>query len=256
MFLDFMPMWGVLLSNLILVFASLEVGVRLGRIPLLRSKAKLEVSGAMVAAIMALLTFILAFTFNSAAGRHDSRKTLVIEEANAIETTWLRAGFLAEPQRSEVRGLLRNYVDLRVNAASGGVPIADALQQSDVLQGQMWNMALEAGRQNQESVMTSLFVQSLNEVLDLHVKRVTVGLRNRVPHTVWMALHLLMIAGMVMIGMQLGLGGTRHYGAEIALGVSFALVLFLIVDLDRPQAGLINVSQEAMVDLQARLAAH
>jgi len=60
MFLDSLPVWGVLITNLVIVFVSLEVGVRLGRTQVLRGGARLEVSGAMVAATMALLTFMLA----------------------------------------------------------------------------------------------------------------------------------------------------------------------------------------------------
>ncbi len=255
MFLDAMPIWGVMVANLVLVFVCLEIGVRVGGKSLLRSGAKLEVSGAMVAATMALLTFMLAFTFNGASGRHDARKALVLRESNAIETTWLRAGFLAEPQRSEVRGLLKDYVDLNLKAAAGSLSIADALHQADALHDQMWKAALAVGQQH-DGVLIGLFVQSLNEVMDLHVQRVTIALHNRVPHTVWLALHVLMVTGMLMIGMQMGLSGVRHYGAEIALAISFGLVMFLIVDLDRPQEGLVNVSQQALVDLQARLATH
>jgi hypothetical protein len=255
MFLDSVPIWAVMVANLVLVFVSLEVGVRLGGKSILRGKENLEVSGAMVAATMALLTFMLAFTFNGAASRHDARRVLVVREANAIEATWLRAGFLAEPQRSEVRGLLKKYVDMNLQAAAGKVPIVEALQQADVLLDQLWNAALVAGQQH-DGVMTGLFVQSLNEVIDLHVQRLTVAIRSRVPQTVWLTLHALMVVGMLMIGMQMGLSGRRHYGAEIALAISFALVLFLIVDLDRPQEGLVNVSQQALVDLQMRLGSH
>ena len=96
MSLDSVPIWVLLLATIGLVALALEAGVRLGRRRQLRAGGKSEVSGAMVGATMALLAFMLAFTFNGAAGRHDARKGLVIEEANAIDKTWLRAGFLAE----------------------------------------------------------------------------------------------------------------------------------------------------------------
>ena len=250
---DSVPIWAVLLATIGLVVLALEAGVRLGRRRQLRSGGKSEVSGAMVGATMALLAFMLAFPFNGAAGRHDARKGLVIEEANAIDKTWLRAGFLAEPYRADIRGLLRNYVDVRVKAAAGEVDLGEATRRSEALHDRMWALAAEVGQKNAGSIPAGLFIQALNEVIDLHLKRVTVGIRNRVPLIIWASLYLLMIVGMVMMGTQIGLSGTRHIGMELALAVAFSVVLFVIADLDRPQEGLINVSQQAMVELQTKL---
>ena len=253
MFLDSVPIWAVLLATIGLVAVALEAGVRLGRRRQLRAGGKAEVSGAMVGATMALLAFMLAFTFNGAAGRHDARKGLVIEEANAIDKTWLRAGFLAEPYRADIRGLLRNYVDVRVKAAAGEMDLGEATRRSEALHDKMWALAAEVGQKDAGSIPAGLFIQALNEVIDLHLKRVTVGIRNRVPPTIWATLYLLMAVGMVMMGTQIGVSGTRHIGVELALAVSFSVVLFVIADLDRPQEGLINVSQQAMEELQTRL---
>jgi hypothetical protein len=250
---DSLPIWAVLVASIGLVLVSIEIGVRLGKRRLLRSEGKLEVSGALVGATMGLLAFMLAFTFNSASGRHDVRKSLVIEEANAVEKTYLRAGFLAEPARAEIRGLLRDYVDLRVKLADGEVELTEGLRRSEALHDKMWAVALQVGQQNAGSITTGLFIQSLNEMIDLHLKRVTVAVRNRVPATIWITLYLLMTVGMVMIGVQVAQSGRRHYDIEFAVAISFSLVLFLIADLDRPQEGLINVSQQAMTELQTRL---
>jgi len=134
---DRMPIWAVLVASIGLVLVSIEIGVRLGRRRLLRSDGKLEVSGALVGATMGLLAFMLAFTFNGASGRHDVRKSPVIEEANAVEKTYLRAGFLAEPARADIRGLLRDYVDLRVKLADGEVELTEGLRRSEVLHDKM-----------------------------------------------------------------------------------------------------------------------
>jgi len=253
MSLDSMPIWVSFLVTVGLVALALEAGVRMGRRRQSRGGGKSDVSGAMVGATMGLLAFMLAFTFNGAAGRHDVRKGLVIEEANAIDKAWLRAGFLDEPYRAQIRGLLRNYVDVRVKAAAGKLDLGKAARQSEALHHSMWAVAEEVGRKDAGSITTGLFIQALNEVIDLHLKRVTVGIRNRVPPTIWATLYLLMFAGMVMMGTQIGLSGTRHIAMELALAISFSVVLFVIADLDRPQEGLINVSQQAMQELQTRL---
>jgi len=253
MLFDTAPILVIFAATIALVLAALETGVLLTRRRALRQEAKLEVSGAMVGATMGLLAFMLAFTFNGAAGRHDARKHLVVEEANAIEKTWLRAGFLTEPARTDVRVMLRDYVDLRVKAAASTGDLTEVIAQSEAMQHRMWALAEDAGRREPASITVGLFIDALNEVFDEQVKRVTVGLRNRVPSTIWATLYALLAIGMGMMGAQVAQSGVRHWGIEVALALTFSAVVFLIVDLDRPQEGLINVSQQAMVDVQAKL---
>ncbi len=247
------PVWGVFLATLILIVACLDVGFRLGRWRARRGGAKAEVSGSMIGAAMGLLAFMLAFTFDSAADRHNARKELVVEEVNAIESAWLRSGFLEEPHQAQVRSLLRDYTQLRVQGAVGKVPVDDVLRQSDELHAQLWAAAQAAVQSQGSSDVLALFVESVNNVVELHVKRVMFAARSHVPVTIWFTLYALLVVGVVMLGIQMGHDGVRHYGIEVALAASFSLVLLLIVDLDRPQQGLINVSQQAMADLQGRL---
>ena len=90
-------------------------------------------------------------------------------------------------------------------------------------------------------------------MIDLHLERLTVAIRNRIPGTTWAALYMLLVIAMFMMGTQIGQGGTRHPMTELALAASFSVVLLMIGDLDRPQEGLVRVSQQAMVELQAKL---
>jgi hypothetical protein len=253
MSVDAIPLSVILLATIGLVLLSLQAGTGLGRWRQAQGAGKLEVSGAMVGAAMGLLAFMLAFTFNAAAGRHEARKKLVIEEANAIETTWLRAGFLPDPARATMRGLLKNYVGVRVKVALGQLDLKEGLHQSDELQDTMWALAVDSGRREPGSIALGLFIQSLNQVIDLHVERLTVSIRTRIPGTIWAALYVLLVISMFMMGTQIGQGDARHPMTEIALAVSFSVVLLMIADLDRPQQGLVRVSQEAMTDLQTKL---
>ena len=253
MTLDRFSVWWILFGTISLVLGCIEIGILRGRKRLRSGKGKLEVSGAMVAAVMGLLSFLLAFTFNAAATRAEARKALVVREANAIEQTWRRAGFLEEEPRAAMRGFLRDYLDVRVKVVSGEMDLSLALRETGALHDKMWAIAEEAGRRNQGSIATGLLVQSLNEVIDLHLERVTMGVRNRVPPTIWATLYLLLMAAMVMLGAQIGQSEARHFDLEIAIAITFSTVLFLITDLDRPQEGLLRVSQEAMMDLQAKL---
>jgi hypothetical protein len=254
MLVDSLPLWGVFLATVALVLGSLEAGFRLGKRRLLQPGVTAESPGVMVGATMGLLAFMLGFTFNSASGRDDSRKNLVIEEVNAIGTTWLRAGLLPEPYPTQARALLREYVDIRVAAVTQGRAALDkALLRSEALQDRLWDVATDAAAKDTGSHPTGFFIASLNDVIDLHLKRLTAGLRSRVPQTIWTTLYALTVVAMVMLGYQLGLGGSRHVNVQLALAVAFSAVLYLIADLDRPQKGLIKVSQQAMIELRDKL---
>jgi len=98
--------------------------------------------------------------------------------------------------------------------------------------------------------VTALFIQSLNEVIDLHAKRVMVALRTRIPQPIWLVLYLLAMLSMAAMGYSQGLTSTRRSLAGFALIVAFSVVMLLIVDLDRPGEGLLRVSQQSMIDLQ------
>ena len=96
-------------------------------------------------------------------------------------------------------------------------------------------------------------IPSVNEVIDLHAKRILVGMRSRIPVVIWVGLFGLATLGMAAVGYQAALSATRRSPAMLALVLAFAVVLFLIADLDRGQEGLLRVSQQAMIDLQTSM---
>src|SRR5215469_16174147 len=114
--LDALPLWGLFIAILLVVLLSVECGYRLGRYRRNRHEQEKETPvGTMVGATLGLLAFILAFTFGLAAARFDTRRQVLLDEANAIGTSYLRAGIL--PERGEqIRGLLRDYVGARLEA--------------------------------------------------------------------------------------------------------------------------------------------
>jgi hypothetical protein len=202
--------------------------------------------GAIVAAVLGLLAFMLAFTFGMAATRFEARRQVVLDEANAIGTTYLRAGMLAEPEREIARGLLREYIDVRLQAVREEY-VEGAMTRSAELHDALWKAAENAAAKA-PSPVTALFIESLNEVIDLHASRVQVGVRSRIPGTIWAALFFVAVFSMVAMGYQMGLSGARRSLAAFALVLTFSSVLFLIADLDRPQEGFLRVSQQALID--------
>jgi hypothetical protein len=251
--LDPLPLWGLFLATVAVVSLSVEGGYRLGRLRRQRSEPEKESSvGAMVGATLGLLAFTLAFTFGLAAARFDTRRQVILDEANAIGTSYLRAALLPEPQRSETRRLLREYVEVRLKGVRPE-NVQRAISESEGLHARLWAQAVAAAEKDPRSVPTGLFIQSLNEVIDLHATRVMVGLRNRIPGAIWGTLYFVAFLGMAEIGYHEGLTSPRRSPAVLALVLTFSAVMFLIADLDRPQEGLLRVSQQAMVDLRNSL---
>jgi hypothetical protein len=246
---DALPVWGLFLTTVVLVLAAIEGGYRFGSYRHRQRDHEQEAPvGAMVGATLGLLAFMLAFTFGMAASRFDTRKQLVLDEANAIGTTYLRTAMLPD-KREEVRTLLRSYVDSRLNAVRTG-RVTEEILASEDLQGQLWTAATAIGLQHPDSIVVGLFVQSLNEVIDLHAKRVTAALRNRIPAAIWAALLIIALLSLASMGYHAGLVGTIRSLAIIVVAISFSAVIALIADLDRPQEGTLTVSQQALVDLR------
>ena len=247
--LDALPLWALFLAILLLVLLSVEGGYRLGQYRRSRSDEEKEAPvGTMVGATLGLLAFLLAFTFGLAAERFDARRRVVLDEANAIGTTYLRAGMLPD-RRDAVRALLGDYVDTRLAAVLSG-NVAEGIRKSEQLHEQLWAQATAVAESNPTSIIVGLFVQSLNEVIDLHAKRVAAGLRSRIPGAIWVTLFAVAILSFAAMGYHAGLSRTRRSVAELAVAFTFAAVIWLIADLDRPQEGLLKVSQQALIDLQ------
>jgi len=224
MHLDSVPLWAIFMGTMAVVMLAIGAGFLVGRRNRSPGEGKGDSAGVLVASAMGLLAFMLGFTFNSAAVRYDARKNLVVQEVNAIGTTWLRAGLLPEPYRSDIRGLLKEYVDLRSDAVPAQwKELEQAMRRSDALQDQLWARAAEIGRSETGSIAVGLFVQSLNEMIDLHLERVKVGVRDRIPAAIWVALYVLAMLAMGMAGVQLGMSGKNFALIELALALSFSV---------------------------------
>jgi hypothetical protein len=253
--LDFVPLWGILLAAVASLWVAVECGYRIGRWRHAKwPDEKEQPVGAMVASILGLLALVLGFTFSLAASRFEQRRQTVLEESNAIGTTYLRARLLPEPQRSEVARLLREYVDVRVRGVQEQ-QVEEAIARSEEIHELLWQQAAAAAEQDSGSIMTGVFVQSLNETIDLHAKRILIGIRSRIPLVIWIGLFGLAMLGMAAVGYQCGLSGTRRSPAMPGLVLAFAVVLSLIADLDRGREGFLQVSQQALIDLQRSMQA-
>lgn len=240
------------------VFAlSVQAGAALGR----RRKSamgidapRLEGIGAVVGALFGLLGFMLAFTFGMAASRREARRDLLLDEVNSIGTTYLRAGLLPPPHDIEVRDLLRNYVDLRLDAAQHPERIAADLGEAEKLQQRLWKHAESlADTDLKNDDIIALFIDSLNQTIDLQTKRATVG-NYRIPLVVWLAFVTLMVLAAMSLGYHFGVNTTeQNWLMTLMLAGSFAVVVFLICDLDRGTQGWLKLSHQPMVELRTQM---
>ena len=251
---DSVPLLTVFVAAVVGTLLSIQVGFRVGVHRRRRAEGEAEGPiGSVVGAMLGLLALILAFTFGIASSRFDTRKQLLLEEVNAIETTYLRAGLLPEPHRSESRRLLRRYVDIRVELPKDQASLAQGLAESEALQHQLWSHAVALARTDLDSDIGALYVESLNQVIDLHTARVTVSLLQRVPASIWAGLIIVTVLSMAGVGYQFGIAGRSGFLIQLVLALTFSAIVYLIADLDHPTRGLLKVSQQPMLELRERL---
>lgn len=227
-----------------------EVGHRFG---LRQSEAAIESKKAqasvLLAALLALLGLLLAFSFNTVEQRFSARKALVLAEANAIGTAYLRAEMLPSPHEARVEELLRAYLALRIPGRVPG-PVERALERSEALHDDLWAEAVVVAKEHPASEVVSLFVRSLNEIIDLHESRVTVAYYQRLPAPILTTLVALSIVVMSVLGFNSGLARRRLAMPTVAVILVVSAVIVMIVELDRPESELFHVSQRALEDVE------
>jgi hypothetical protein len=241
------------LLTVLFMFAAMEGGYRLGKTRLRESIAKPDTPGvgAIVGATLALLAFLLAFVVGFAATIFNERRVFVVDEANAIGTAYLRAGYLEEPYRTESRDLLLEYIDTRLDARDPEKREV-ASGRSEEIHNELWSRAELIARENPSDTI-AIYLESINEVIDLHTERIHVGVDLRVPPTILFGLYLVAVGTMFLVGMGSAYRENRNYIALIVLILILSVVFLLIVDLDRSQDGLLRVPQRALFDLQRQL---
>ncbi|MCY1077892.1 bestrophin-like domain [Archangium lansingense] len=194
--------------------------------------------------VLGMLALLLGFTFSMALSRYDTRHQLEVEEANSIGTTWLRTSLLPEPQRSQTRALLPNYVDARVRFFSAGTDqtaYEEALRKAGELQQQLWQTASEAADARRDALMAN-YITTLNETIDVSEKR-TAALENHIPHAAWAMLIFFSLAATFIVGLAMP---SRAAMMLVILPMVISCALTLVLDLDSPRSGLIRVDQSSM----------
>jgi hypothetical protein len=255
MAMDSVPLPMVFVVTVAVVLTAIEVGYRLGRwrrntqAGLAESEAQLS---AMTGAHLALLAFIMAFSFSMASGHYQDRRELIMADANAIGTAYLRTKLIEEPEARAIAAALIDYTEVRASIAT----LQNAqhiVSESERLHTEMWQQITALVQRQTPNITHSLLIQSLNEVFDIHDERVSAGLKKRVPRSLWGFLAALLTLAMLGIGYFSGSKGHRNPIASTGLAVSFSLVLLLISDLDRPTGGTLRADQSPVIELLEKM---
>jgi len=209
----------------------------------------------ILGAVLTLLALLLGFTYAMSEGRYETRRQLVVEEANAIGTTYLRAKALPEPRSSQIQELLRQYTALRVEIASMTNDTPENIREVDnrtkQLQSLIWSHAAALARESPNPVV-SVFLQTLNEMIDLHGKRMA-AFRNRVPFSIYLVLFVVSAITLWLVGYYFGTCRQRMRILTTMLVLLVASVMWLLMDLDQPVRGAIRASQQSLIDLHQDL---
>jgi hypothetical protein len=245
------PIWSVLAGTLFLVLASVEAGYRWARQRQDHLEREKEAPvGAMVGATLGLLAFLLAFTFGIAAEAFHARKVALVAEANAIRMTFLLSEVVPEENGSEIRTILRAYVDERLWWA--GVKQNKPARSAKDLLGGLWKEAAAVGARSPGEV--DVFLSYVGRIIELQQERIMVRERSRIPLAYWTVLYVVAILALSAVGYHVGVAGTTRSPVMLAVAIAFSAVIMVIADLDRPGEGFINVSQQPMIDLREMLA--
>lgn len=247
--LDPIPIGIVFILFVVLSLLCFEIGFRVGVWWQAREPGEQEgPTDLLVGSMLGLIAFVLAITMGLAVDRHDARRGLVVEEANAIATAYQRADYLPTADAGQLKALLRAYLPLRIVEDPTEVP-ANIVKSADLAQ-EMWAIQAKVVQTGYSPDLMSSLGDSLNEIVTVSERRIVAGVYARVPPTIMFLLLAGSALSLAMVGYSAGLKGRRSVLTATVLIVVLGVVTILVVDLDRPQEGLLTVSQQALIDVQ------
>jgi hypothetical protein len=240
------------------LFAGILVMLKIGRILGLRRLARhpksgFEAFGAMEGVIFGLLSLLIAFEFSGAGSRFDKRRDLIVQEANAIGTAYLRIDLLPAAVQPALRDDFRKYLDSRL-ASYQALPDLKAakagLERSTAIQARIWNRALQATKtvDTNGNAVTSLVLSSLNDMFDITTTR-AVALQTHPPAPVFVMLTIMVLAGALLAGYVTASSETTNWFHVVTFAVLLPLAIYITIDYEYPRGGLIRIDT---VDQQLR----
>jgi hypothetical protein len=230
-----------------LFLASVELGGWIGR-RFQRKKIKSEDLETATVSTLGLLALLLAFTMSNALSRYEDRRSLVVDEANAIGSTAHLTLMLPKQAQTSILSLLRDYIAVRIGLS---VPYNPAKLDRDIaksrdLLARLWQQAVAVSEP--QTLAANRFINSLDEMTKMQEKRLH-ALLYHIPNAV-----VLMLIGVAMVavgftGYHVGLTETKPRIGTLIMAVTVAVVIVGVIDLDQPARGLIRVPVQSLVDV-------
>jgi hypothetical protein len=242
----------VALGLIVGVVAAHEIGFWLGSTTHSKDEPFDRQVGLVRTSTAALVAFLIGFAFSGAASRFIDRQDIIVKEANALGTAYLRADTIAEPQRSELKAAIKEYTADRVILLSreGRDQIEALLAKVSGLHERMWKSAIEATQGN--APLMAVVLPPINEVIDLHAMHLAMA-RRHLPVPIMAMLLGTAAIGVGMIGFGNGRVGRRFSVLDAVYGIALAAALWMTIDLDYPGIGLIRVSNLPVVETLAAM---
>src|SRR5690349_21534030 len=216
--------WIVALGLFVVIAGATALGLWIGRSVRHKADSLREPIGVLQATVLGFMGLILAFGLSLAVGRYEGRRAAVVDEANAIGTTYLRAQTLPDPERTRSLALLRQFLDVSIRISEtvpGSSTQQDAIAESGRIERELWALAGQALEEEPTGSAVRLYVDSLNTMFDSQSSRVY-GLRNRVPTAVLV---------LVVTGTAVALGLLALYLATHGSGAKTVLLAAVLVTL-------------------------
>jgi hypothetical protein len=226
------------------ILICLEVGFRIG-IASSRKNHELayEGTGTIDAAVFALLGLLLGFSFAGAMSRFEARRELIVREANAIGTAYLRIDMLPSNDQPQIRALFRDYLDARLrgiqllrSGGSAGQEFARAIE----LQAQIWNRALEASKSDSTQNSNRLLMPAINEMIDVTTTRMIAG-STRLPALIFQLLVTVALLSGLLAGYAMAKRKSRSWLHMLLYAAVIPITIYAVLDFEDPRSGFIRV---------------
>jgi hypothetical protein len=244
--------WQLALVLIVILFGATGIGLFAGRSLALHAETLREPFGVVQAALLTLVGLLLAFTLAMAVTRYETRRSTVVDDANAIGTAYLRAQTLREPMRSASLRLYPEYADASIalsNSVPGSGDAKRAIARESQIQRRLWGLAGQSLSGRPVDSAPRLYVDSLNAMIDMQTTRVA-AINNRVPSAISLVVVIGAAVALALMAVYLAMFSRGVVTVLLAAGL-LTLLLFVTFDLDRPARGFITVPDAPLVAVRA-----
>ena len=249
----FLP-WVNIFFTIFVILVPIYIGQRIGKLAVKKQWNSDEASiGTVVGASLGLLAFMLAFTFQIASNKFDTRKQLYLEQVSNMRQIYLLSSLLPEQQRINSRKSLEIYVNSQVNFLTKEDSFKKEIKVMNDAQKSLWKVCEALAKESISSEIYSLYTDAVTEQINIHNERIAVSIQFRIPKSILYSLYCTAFFSMLALGFQFGIAGKSTHFIKISMALTFASVVWVIIALDNPETRLINVNPITLIEFQKEI---